>query len=390
MATREILIKLREKYQAFLNFYTRLYPIFAKGKIRQYGMARAFAYSFLLRIGVLIFRMLCLSAPPKYIFQGLRHVNLIKILPPSDVMVIGGRNEYIYCKKMGFRFHWAGYIGKSFELFYFAGKIGALSDAISLVQKYFTPYRDEKKYILLWEDTQPIGLVLSLSLRDIVGVNVICIAHGYDYAPSEKRMCIDGLNCKFNFVYDAVQAKLFNLSTTFILGLPYEIKPARTIKTKIFLVEHTGIAAGAEYIISTYHFLRLYGILERAGYDVTYRARPGYDNTYARSMFSDVCDGDKLDLFAEGRMIFIGFSSTLLYEAKIFGNIVVGLDTLEFFDQRNFDVDVVISAEKYNDLPSHLSTLISQKSTHPIDVESLYSRFFSCIKLIDSYNMNHG
>lgn len=388
----DILINMREDYRAFLNYYMNFSPIFAQGKIRQYSWSKALAYSILLRIAVLLLRMFCLNAPPKYVFQGLRHINLIKVLLPSDVMIIGGRGEFIYCRKMGYRFHWGGYLSKSFELFFFADKIGAISDAVSFVRKLFTPSVNIQRYLFLWEDSQPIGLTLSLALRSVESINVVCVSHGYNYAFSEKRIILDGSNCKFNFVYDVEQAKLFNKSTTFVLGLPYEVKLANTIKPKVVLVEHTGLAAGAEYIVSVYHFLKLYGILKRAGYDVIYRVRPGGDTIYASSMFSDISVADKFDLLAESRMIFIGFSSTLLYEAKVFGNLVIGLDTSELFDQRNFDVDATISADEYNELPSRLPRLMNEKLVeNPIcNVESLSSRFFSCIKSIDSYNMNHG
>ena len=395
MKIEDVLMCMRKDYSVFLRRFTNRYPYLAQKKFKHYGKVKASAYSLLLRIIVMILRLFCLNKPPKYVFQGLRHIHLIKVLPPSDVMIMGGNNEFFYCHKMGYRFHWAGYLGKCFELFYFAKKKGALSDAVLFVRKYFTSPPGLYKYLFLWEDTQPIGLSLSLALRDVVGINVVCIAHGYDYAFSEKTLCVDGSNCRFNFVYDAAQAKLvnnlFNNSPVFVLGLPCEVNPANTLKSKVVLVEHTGIAAGVEYIISVYHFLKLYCILEHAGFDVIYRARPGGDTAYARSMFSNVYDGDKFELFAEGRMIFMGFSSTLLYEAKVFGNIVVGLDTSELFDQRNFDVDMTVSADEYKDLPSLLLTLMSKRLAHPVcNVDSLSSRFFKCIESIEGYNKNHG
>lgn len=392
MNIEETLIEMRRNYNDFLNFEIECSSLFcAQVKMKRYNWLKALVQSFVFQILVLLLVFFRLSKPPKYIFQGLRHIHLIKVLPPSDVMVIGGRNEFIYCRKMGYRFHWAGYLGKCFELFYFANKTGAISDIVSFFQKFFTSSVDAQRYLFLWESTQPIGLTLSLALRNITGINVVCIAHGYHCAFAEKRPVLDGAICNFNFVYDAAQAKFFNKSTTFILGLPYEVKPANTLKPKVVLVEHTGVAAGAEYIISVFNFIKIYRILKAAGFDVTYRIRPGSDERYARSMFSSVCGGDKFDLFAEGRMIFIGFNSTLLYEAKVLGNIVVGLDTSELFDQRNFDVDATVSADEYNELPSLLSTLMSKQLAHPVcHIDDLYSRFIRCIESIENYNKNHG
>jgi hypothetical protein len=383
--------KVNADYDAFLRYLTDRFPLYAQGKIKKYGRLQAIALNLLLRIVVLFIKLFCFKNPPKYIFQGLRHVNLIKVLPPLDVMVIGGVNEFIYCRKMGYRFHWAGYLGRCFELFYFSKKTAALIDAVLFIRKYFRTHLVGNKYLFLWEDSQPIGLTLSMALVDVVGVNVVCIAHGYDYEFSNKRVYIDGLNSSFNLVYDKAQVilyeKHFSKSPTFELGLPYEVKPIKTIKPKVILVEHTGMAHGDEYIISMYHLIKIYQILKSSGYEVTFRARPGSNIAYLKSMFTDVYDGDKLDLFAEGRMVFVGFSSTLLFEAKSHGNIVIGLDTSELFDQRNFDVDEIIYQNQYNELPTLVSRLICMKLNCQIpNVDSLSMRFLNCIESIDRYN----
>jgi hypothetical protein len=291
---------------------------------------------------------------------------------------------------MGYRFHWAGYLDRCFELHYFANKSSPLSNALKFIERYFTPNAGVTHYIFLWEDTQPIGLSLSLGLKDITGMNVVCVAHGYEFAHNPERVGMDGKNCKFNLVYDSKQAEFYNDSTTFILGLPYEVEPASNIKSKIVLVEHTGMDSGIEYINSVYHFIKLYKVLENAGYEIIYRPRPGSDTSYAMSIFKNVNNEDKSNLFSEGRMIFIGFSSTLLYEAKAFGNIVIGLDTSEFVDKRNFDVHLTLLPHDYKKLPTIVSQIMDNGFEMFIEkVDGLSLRFYKCLESIDNCKMSH-
>lgn len=390
-----VLSEVRKQYETLVRFYKDNLSNFVPITVKKFSRIQAFIYSSLLNLVVILVQAFSIRKPPKYIFVGLTHVEIMRVLAPSEVMVIGGRNELNLCRKKAYRFHWAGYIYKSFELFLFANMEFPLVNCILFIQKYFLPRKGMNTYLFLWEDHRSIGLLMSLALGNVRGINVVSIAHGYEYALKNKTKFIDGSNCKFNFVYDKKQVDLIgtilNKKTVYELGLPYEVKPINNIKPKVVLVEHTGSAAGAEYIISVYHFIEIYRILTEGGLNVIYRARPRADYSDIPALFSEVYGGDKLDLFAEGRMIFIGFSSTLLYEAKVHGNIVIGLDTSELFDQRNFDVDATVYPEEYKQLPLILLKLMSKQLAQPIcNVDSLSSRFFKCVESIDNFNTNHG
>jgi len=339
--------------------------------------------------------MLSVSKPPRYIFEGLRFLNLIETLPPSEVMVLGDRCEFLYCLKRGLRFHWIGYIAKSFDLYIWAGKKDLFSEALLFIQKLFSTQAGDKKYLFLWEDSLPTGLTLSAALESIPGLNVVCISHGMLFRYRDKRILQEGWTCKFNLVWAPSQRKLTKGGddpATFVLGLPYEVTPNHLTSRNVVLIGHCCQNENTEeYFFSLYHFRKIYTILHRAGFAVSFRPRPYDDINFIRSVFPSVCVDDKHELFASKKMVFIGFVSTMLYEARQFGHIVIGLDTSTFAYERDYDVDGIVLASDYEGLPLYLSKLFDERLKH-IDarVESLSSRFRDCIRQIDKFNSDGG
>lgn len=390
-----LLLKIGQLNSRWMDIYAEIMPDIASARRRQYSRTSLLLHSLMLRSVLLILPLLPASKPSKYIFQGLRHRGLIEALPASEVMVLGGRGEFLYCLKRGYRFHWIGYIAKSFQLYIWAGKKEPFSNALIFIQKLFLAQAGEKRYLFLWEDSLPTGLTLSTALASIPGLNVVCIAHGMFPHYKGKGIPPEGEHCKFNLVWDTSQKKLFKGGddpATFVLGLPYEVKPPRSISRNVMLVGHCGRSSDmAEYFFSLYHFSKIFTILQRAGFAVTFRPHPQDDINFIRSVFSSVCVENKHKLFASGRMVFIGFVSSLLYEARQFGNIVIALDSSEFPYELDFDVDGVALASGYKELPLYLSNILDARSTL-IDarVESLSSRFHSSITQIDKFNADGG
>lgn len=392
-----LLLKVGQLNSRWMDLFEEIAPYHSSFRRRHYSRTSLLLHSLLLRSAVLILPLLSVSKPPKYIFQGLRHRDLIEVLPASEVMVLGHGHEYLYCLKRGYRFHWIGYVAKTFELYIYAGKKEPFSAALLFIQKLFLAYAGEKRYLFLWEDSLPTGLTLSAAFDSIPGLNVVCIQHGMFSPYTEKSMPSEGVSCKFNLVWDLSQKKLIKSGddpATFVLGLPYEVKPPRLIRRNVVLVGHSSRSYGsdvAEYFLSLYHFSKIFTILQRAGFAVTFRPHPGDDINFIRSVFPSVCVEDKHKLFASGRMVFIGFVSSLMYEARQFGNIVIGLDNSLFPYERDFDVDGVALTNDYKELPVYLSNLLDARSSQiDASVESLSSRFHNCIRQIDEFNADGG
>ena len=379
------IIEAKKEYKKFLEYTKERYPIYAKNKIKKYSKYELIINYIALIICIKILKINIYKNIPKYIFQGLKYKHLLEILPSNEIMIIGGRNEYQYCKEKGYKFHWSGYIGKAFELYYFGGMVSPYYQALKNIKKLINEKPYNLKYIILWEDTQPIGMSLSLILKGMENIKVICIAHGYEYKrKSKQKMRLDGSNCEFNLVYDQEHAKFYNREKTFILGLPYEVKKSENIKNKVILVEEHGTSAGEEYIYCLNEIIKIYKILKKSEIEVVYRPRPGSDKNYLSGIFTNIYDGNKFNLFEEGRMIYIGFNSTLLYEAKAYGNIIIGIKSDVLYNQRNFSVDININDEKYEELPEIIRSLnFNEIKENEVDnKENLKSRFIRCIELI--------
>lgn len=330
---------------------------------------------------------------PKYIFEGLRHRHLIEILPVSEVMILGGRNEFFYCYKKGYKFHWIGYISKTFQLYIWADKRKPFYKAVQCIIKIFMKHANEKKYLFLWEDSQPTGMTLSASLKSIPYLNIICIGHGLLGNYRGVRFIPEGLSCRFNLVWDKSQVKLFTGSdeintATFVLGLPYDIVRSQALSRHVILVGHVGRGSDSiEYFYSLYHFSKIYRFLINSGFLVSFRPHPQDDVGYISKIFNSVNIQDKHQLFSSGRMAYIGFSSSLLYEAGQFGNIVIALDSSPLSCKVEFDADSIILEGDYDNLPLILSNLFDARSIEvDTDIGSLSSRFYNCLLQIDEFN----
>jgi len=391
MGINAVLLKIGQLNSRWLDHFAEIMPDIVRARQSHYSYPSLLLHSLILRLVLLIIPLLFVRKPPKYIFQGLRHRGLIEVLPSSEVMVLGGRGEYLYCLKRGYSFHWIGYIAKAFQLYIWAGKKEPFSKALIFIQNLFLAQAGERRYLFLWEDSLPTGLTLSTALASIPGLNVVCIAHGMFTRYKGKGVPPEGEQCKFNLVWDVSQRKLFNGGddpATFVLGIPYEVKPPQAITHNVVLVGHCGRSTSvAEYCFSLYHFNKIFTILQRANINVSFRPHPQDDINFIRSIFPSVCVENKQELFASGRMAFIGFASTLLYEARQHGNITIALDSSELPYEIDFNVDGVVLASDYEKLPLYLSNLFDARSVQVnINVGSLSSRFYGCIKKIDEFN----
>ncbi|OHB46085.1 MAG: hypothetical protein A2178_00570 [Planctomycetes bacterium GWC2_49_10] len=395
MDIEALLRKINAQNDKWSEIYGRALPSVAIGRKKSFSAKSALLYSMLLRSALFILSLIPVSKPPKYIFQGLRHRTLIELLPAAEVMVLGGRNEFFYCIKSGYKFYWIGYISKAFQLYMGASQKEIFAKAILFLHKLFTAQSEEQKYLFLYEDSLPIGLTLSAALNDMQGLNVICIQHGIYFRYNDIFVPPEGMYCKFNLVWDSSQRKLYKGGgdpATFILGLPYEMKPSILLNRKVVLVGHSGRSSGlTEYFFSLYHFSKIFKILQDAGCDVSFRPHPQDDINFIRSVFPSVCIESKLDLFASGRMAFIGFASSLMYEARQLGNIVISLDNSIFPFEMDIDLDGIVLERDYENLPLYLSRLFDDRSPLiDINIESLSSRFHNCISQIDAFNASKG
>lgn len=384
---QEVLTKIGIRYRIFIEYYKKMYPLYAQLQIKHFGKISATFQSLFVIVVLFFMKKLKLQKSCKYTFQGLRYEQLIRTLDPRDVMIVGGINEYHFCRKMGCRFHYDWFINRAFRIFIHANIKWPITSLIAFIDKYFSSNKNSgQNYVFLYEDTQPCGLTLACVLYDNPNVSMVCIAHGYDYKPnSDCPNDMNGLNCNFNLVYDAAQAELYDSKSTFVLGLPYEVKISPYVKQQVVLIEHAIPAFGEEYNLALADFIKISNKLGELGVVVIYRARPSSDISYLTSLFPEVNCADKLDLFAEGRMIYVGHNSTLLYEAREHGNKTVALKTNYCPFEINFTVDRTFTVDELVDGIADLLSALNEESPVTLNnSENLRDRFMKCLGDIES------
>ena len=317
-------------------------------------------------------------------------------------MVMGGRKELIFCLKNGYRFYWLGAIFYGFNQFIFSEKNNLFSLVVVSLRKMFS--KDiNKRYLFLCDDSLPEGMTLSFALESIPNLNIVCIAHGIiNFEPSRIKIIPEGISCKFNLLWDKSQKFFFKDDknhASFVLGLPYEVSLPKNHCREVILVGDCGLSSNAvRYFYALYVFCKIYRILEAAGIDVSYRPHPQDDIEYVQSIFSNVCITQKNELLTSNRKVFIGYESSLIFEAGNFGHTTIGLDALELMeskyfehkDNRAFDVDFEVSSDNFENLPSLVLDIFEKSIFAEVDeIKNLKSRFNKCLNQIDDFSLTN-
>ncbi len=397
--TEEIINKIKQYHHNWEEKCLEKLPNLVLSRRKKYNWLSANFNSLWMQLTILIIKIINkkinkYKKKPIYIFEGLRYKNLIDILPASEVLILGGRSEFFYCLRKGYKFYWIGYIAKSFQLYIYANKVKPFSKAINSIKFFFESNSEQKKYLFLFEDSQPVGMTLSAVLEKNTSINVICIMHGLLGRPEETPLLREGINCKFNLVWDQSHVKIFDKKneindTTFVLGLPYEVIIKNERKKKsVILVGHDGLTNDPlSYFYTNYQFCKIYKILKGGGYNVLFRPHPQEDINFVKKIFPDLNRENKINLISSGKMVFIGFYSSLLYEARMHKNLTICLNSTNLPDSVEINADFYITESDYQKIPEIIDNFFEKESEqNDKNLESLIIRFSKCILQIDEYN----
>jgi len=121
----------------------------------------------------------------------------------------------------------------------------------------------------------------------------------------------------------------------------------------------------------------IYNILKKYKYDVKFKPHPQDDGKYPVKTFGKDVIGDLRGEIKKGS-IFIGFVSSALYEAKMHGLPVLGLDTRNLSYKRSFDVSKSFSLSGYNRIPEYIESMTVDFNIN-VETESLSERFNSAM-----------
>lgn len=314
----------------------------------------------------------------QYLFQGCRYHEIIETRNKSECMIVGGWSDLYYAFKYGYKFFWVGGVIAAFEIALHTGNYTYLNKVIQVLRKIDIA-GDKSSFLFLYEDTQPLGLVLSSVFKESGNVSTVCIAHGF-FPESKSNLTFEGNNSNYNFVWDMSQRKFFDEDRTKVieLGLTYDFSLVKKVnRERVVLLGHSGPETNLVEYFSTYsHLLLLYNILKEEGYDVKFKPHPQDDKKYAFKIFKGDIAHDFYKELNNGS-IFAGFISSALYEAKVHGAPTVGLDTEHLSYSRAFDVGKSFKISEYKDIHSYLTTLPDEKGRNEDSI---------CISLADRFD----
>jgi len=333
-------------------------------------------------IGIIYLYMLRIGNRRKYAFETFRNKTIIECLKPEEVLILGGRADYYACRANNYQFVWIGGVVAAIIVATRDGHILPLKLQISLARKRFEA---SKRYFLLYEDQLPVGIFFAIFANEYSHIS-ICIAHG---VPSTEELILDGFLCKYHLLYQLDHKDdLRPDSIYFELGPPFDIEWGDDVSSTIILV-----GTGLQALMPTFYrksldcYRQIRNILEDLGWNVVYRPHPSERAHNFASHFSAVDTSSKVSCLSGSKKLFIGYQSTLIYEAKAFGHTVVTLGDPDVGKLKRFTPDKEIAATSVESIKDSLSELHAESKKRPHQrLRPLRDRFLPILREIEACN----
>jgi len=354
-------------------------------KIEKICLNTKFSYKYIFNFLFILFSFLLKKKSAKYIFHGLKYHEIISLFDPKEVLILASRSEIEYCKKNNYQYHWIGYL--YYSAIYFLSKKNNffLIKSINIIKKIINPNDQKLKYLFLHSSHELSGMILSEIFNDNKYIKTVCIYHAYIQTIKKNLPQLLDINCQYTFVWSENQKNLFKhyKLPIYNLGLPYEIKIPEIISNKIILVGN-----GIERLDKNFfHFNKICSTIDKNLFTVEYRPHPDHDEElyhckkYLPSI--KINNENKMDLLRKSRKIYIGFASTLLYEASKHENYVIILDTSFLGVYLDFEFDMYFEEKDYSQLARYLNTIrFKMKKSNKKNVK-LKKRFMHCLEKIN-------
>ena len=363
-------------YKNLVSLYTNAYP----NSVKEFN--ESYSVKFITYIkawfGVLYLLALKIDHSRVFYFESFRNSELMDLIPPDKITILGGNDDKSKSSDRGYGFFWIAGIVAAIIVAAEKGNLLPLKLQV-LICKW--KLNGKKKYFLLYEDTLPVGTFFAL-LGNECNIPTICIQHGFGTA---GEILFDGQLCRHNFLYSLSQEKLINAkqSVFYELGPPFEVRNPVNESNEIILIGTgwKGLSpAFYEKSLAVYGQIKV--SLEKFGWQVMYRPHPNENDTDYSQYFSQIDKRSKIDCLSDSRKIYIGYISTLLYEAKIFGHGVINIKD-KAMPELAFNTHLEIDISKLHNIDSNIRFVHQKISEENVEIlPPLETRFFSAFNKI--------
>ncbi len=367
-------------FNQLINTATNEFPG-AAAEIRKAWSANCAAY-IKAYLGVIYLYFLKIDLSRKYVFQTFRNKEIIECLNAGEVVILGGRKDFYACRNNNYKFIWTGGIMAAIIIAARTGHTLPLRAQLHLVEKTLG---GSKKYFFLYSDLTPIGIFFAIFANECLHVSA-CIQHG---VPLIDDPWVDGLLCKYILLYKLADKDIGGVNSIYLeVGLPFDVEIREGASSTIVLVG-TGYSGARPrfYRESLACYQKIKSQLNILAWRVVYRPHPcELPNDYL-GYFSDVDTSPKATCLSGTRKIFIGYQSTLLYEAKALGHSVIALTNTSMGKLKSFTPNVEIAASDIRNIESNIIQLHSEMRNTPIRTSlSVRDRFLPILKEMESHN----
>lgn len=266
----------------------------------------------------------------KYLFLSARHAHLVSSFHRDEAAIIGGPNDFALARRAKLPFRFTGdLLAASSNIVYGMGFVPTRW-IVGRWLRFFARQQDPC-YLVVPNDTLPIALLLVKIAEQCPNVTVVCVQHGLFNSGFELDD-IEGRNSAINLVYCESQRREMERrlrgAVVEVMGFPADFtrQPGQQPELKKAILVGNGTMSLANYRRSLEIFDSVRSILERAGFEVEYRPHPSEYGIPVAQLDFRVNAQSKDEVLGGDRKVFIGFTSTLLYEAHLAGHVAVVVD----------------------------------------------------------------
>lgn len=264
------------------------------------------------------------------VFQSARHADFMKTFDRRSVLVTGWVDEWRLARREGYRFVWSFGVTAAVDLAMFRGWMSPLRMMLARWRRALG--RARRVTVYLSDDTSPFGTFMAHLARALPNeARSVCVAHGY-FCRLDVPLRYEGALCDHNFVWDERQVEL--LSATHaglqVIGPPLDAR-ARPAAIDTLVLVGVGHPSAEEAVFE--RSMRCYAEIaeiaaRRHGLRVLYRPHPSERADPAlmdslRARFGGTDDLSSIERLNSPRSVFVGFASSLLFEAAIAGHAAV-------------------------------------------------------------------